>query len=87
MQAKEGVLRLGMQPCGKVWAFSDKIFIDEHGLITTSHYYVWLAMGTCALATSQKETLDEITCNIRELLSTSSFKELLVKLKKRLIKE
>ena len=39
MLAKEGILRLGMQPCGKVWAFSDNIFIDEHGLITTIYQY------------------------------------------------
>ena len=82
MLAKEGILRLGMQPCGKMWAFSDKIFIHEHGLITTTHQYAWLAMGARALAASQKEiTLDDITCDIKEPLSTSSFKDLLVKLK------
>ena len=67
VEAKKGTLKLGMQPCGKIWVFSDKMFIDVNGLIIVSHHYVWLSRGTRASIMSQKEvSLDDITCSIKE---------------------
>jgi len=81
VEPKKGILRLGMQPCGKIWVFSDSVFINAEGIVTDSHPYAWLSRGVRASLMCQKEVpLDEIPCTIKEPLSISPFHKLLLKL-------
>lgn len=74
-------MTLGKQPCGKTWVLSKDVCINEDGILSNDHNYVWL--NNSFICFFPKEVLlEEITCNITQPLNISSFKSLLSTLEK-----
>lgn len=78
---KQGVMRLGKQPCGKIWVISPNLFLDEDGKETTQHDYVWMTNLVAFINTPKEILLEEVTCDIILPLDTSIFSKLIVSLK------
>ena len=76
---KEGILRMGKQPCGKVWVLSPDLFLNENGNVVQNdeHPYVWLNNLVSFVGTPKEAMLEEITCSVARPLdsSQSSFTE------------
>ena len=78
---KQGVTRLGKQPCGRIWVLSPNLFLDEDGRESAQHDYVWMTNLVAFINSPKEVLLEEVTCDIILPLSTSIFSSLLDSLK------
>ena len=72
-EAKQGVLQLGKQPCGKVWVLSPNCFLDQDGKEDKGNY-IWLKNVPAFKNQAGREiSLEEFVCEVYQpMIATTS---------------
>ena len=76
---KQGVTQLGKQPCGNIWVLSEDCFLNRNGEYE-SHDYVWLK-NISSFGTGKEISLEVISCDITQPITTEHFKPMLTNLR------